>query len=296
MMQTNTLVEKFSRNCPSCGNEILYASKYNKVKADTKNADCKSCSSTKNSSTEKEKLRRSNLLKTNNPNKGGIIWKGKKHSNKTIEIMENSHKKIWENPSEKMLNSMKDNFSKSWGENNPFYKGLPVLLLKKYGNDDGVRKWKQILSKTFSGELNPMYGVPSPLSGRGISGFYKGWYFRSSVELYYMINVIERFNLKWESAEKKMLKVHYDLNGIKRTYVADFLINNKYLVECKPKRLINTEIVKAKSKAAIEFCKENNLIFKLFSPKGFTKLEMLEMHGKGTIQIENRKLEWLNHS
>jgi len=49
-----------------------------------------------------------------------------------------------------------------------------------------------------------MYGKPAPIgSGNGWSGWYKGWYFRSLLELSFMINVIERFKMSWQNAETK---------------------------------------------------------------------------------------------
>ena len=82
-----------------------------------------------------------------------------------------------------------------------------------------------------------MYGKPAPIgSGNGWSGWYKGWYFRSLLELSFMINVIERFNMPWISAENQTYKISYvDTNLKQRNYYADFIIDNKYIVECKPK-------------------------------------------------------------
>ena len=83
-----------------------------------------------------------------------------------------------------------------------------------------------------------MYGKPSPQgSGNGWSGWYKGWYFRSLLELSYMILVIERFNISWSNGEK--IKITYkNFSGINRNYFPDFLLNNKYIIEIKPKNYI----------------------------------------------------------
>ena len=53
-----------------------------------------------------------------------------------------------------------------------------------------------------------------------------------------MINIIERFNLKWVSAESNIHRISYiDYSGNTRNYFADFILENKYLVEIKPKKL-----------------------------------------------------------
>jgi len=89
-----------------------------------------------------------------------------------------------------------------------------------YGKEKS-NKLKQNMSIRTSGENNPMYGKPSPQgSGNGWSGWYKGWYFRSLKELSYMINIIERFHLKWENGEQKKYRIEYkDWKGLKELII-----------------------------------------------------------------------------
>lgn len=266
------------RKCVNCKAEFI-------CRKNSKKKSCnKSCSAIERSNRIESKKK----FTKNNPNAGGKIWKGRKLSESHIESLCQAKQKLWENPTEKMLESMKENFEKMRGENNPFYKGIPALLREKFGDESGVEAWKKSLSIANAGEKNPMYGRPTPMSGRGISGWYKSWYFRSTLELSYMINVIERFDLRWSSAEVADLKIHYEYNG-KKTYVADFLIG-KYLVECKPRRLRKTAQNIAKFNAAEIFCKHHGLIFKVTSPRKFSVAQMLEMHSAGIIVIENSKL------
>jgi hypothetical protein len=168
---------------------------------------------------------------------------------------------------------------------------------KTFEEIHGLEKAKEIkekLSKAFSGEKNPMFGKPAPQgSGNGWSGWYKGWFFRSLKELSYMINIIERFNLKWESAEIKKYKINYvDWNGNNRTYYADFIIENKYLVEIKPKCLWNSNIVKRKKEAALEFCNKHNLKYKLTeSPKLIQSEQLLFLINEGVLKFTNKYQE-----
>lgn len=184
---------------------------------------------------------------------------------------------------EKAKKLKKEASIKNKGENNcnfgGTYKGTRVNLKGKtfrqiYGED----KAKEIggkLSLKCSGKNNPMYGKPAPVgSGNGWSGWYKDWYFRSITELSYMINVIERNNWSWENAEKKKYKVPYKLDGVRRNYFSDFIVNNKTMIEIKPGALRNSYLVKIKEEAAIKWCKENNLEYKIIDNTEFDRLSL----------------------
>lgn len=253
----------YKRICPICRKEISYKSASTGKNLERLNKPCRQCHMKIHNSSTAMRECTSKRNRENNP----------VHT-------------------ENGRSAMLKNFSKMRGENNPFCKGLVVLLREKYGNDDGIIKWKKAISDSTSGEKSHRYGKPVSLScGKGWSGWYKNWYFRSSIELFYMINVIERFNLEWESAEKNELRISYELFGKKRTYVADFLIAKKYLVECKPKLLMNSAQVKAKQAAANIFCKEKGLKYKLTAAHKFSNKELLEMHDNGIIEILESKLK-----
>ena len=132
-----------------------------------------------------------------------------------------------------------------------------------YGKEKAL-KIKKNMSKATSGKNNPMYGKPSPKgSGNGWSGWYKGRYFRSLLELTYMVRVLE--NVEWESAEKSKYNIPYiDWNGIERSYFPDFVVGNK-IIEIKPKNLKNSKNVLLKEAAAIKWCNENNFEYIIVS-------------------------------
>ena len=146
------------------------------------------------------------------------------------------------------------------------------------------------------GEKNNMYGKPSPNgSGNGWSGWYNDWFFRSLKELTYMIYVIERFKLNWNNAEK-MIKIDYiDCSGAKRTYRPDFIIEGKYLIEIKPKLLQKGKLVSLKKEAALKFCKNNNLIFKIREcRKTISTNEIKELIKVGKLKFTKRYEEKFN--
>jgi hypothetical protein len=194
-----------------------------------------------------------------------------------------------QNQSDKMKGDKNSNYGGTWHSINPGISQKGKTFDEIYGIEKAMLI-KQKISKKSSGENNPMYGKPSPQgSGNGWSGWYKGWFFRSLKELSYMVYVIERFKLTWNTAEIKKYSIDYiDWNGTKRTYHPDFIIENKYLVEIKPKTLLNSDTIKRKKYYAIEFCIKNNLKYKL---RGF---ERLLSNNEIDNLINEGKLEFLD--
>jgi hypothetical protein len=204
-------------------------------------------------------------------------------------------------------NDIKNKISiKTRGENNPNFNGEwhginPAInqkgknLVELYGIEKSILIKKKISIKS-SGECNPMFGKPSPNgSGNGWSGWYKEWFFRSLKELSYMIYVIERFNLKWENAEKNIKIEYFNYDGSKRTYRPDFLLENKYLVEIKPKSLWISPLVILKTNAALNYCEDNNLIFKIREcRKTISTNEIKELKNNGTLKFTKRYEEKFN--
>ena len=269
------------RNCSICGKKIEYKNKTDQSykQALKNNSNCKECAS------------RKTFLKMNKEIKEGIRkngFAGKKHKKETRDIIRNKITKCFEAG---ILNTKGKNNPMYGikGENNPrFGKHFYEDWIEKYGKEEAdirLEKYKKKVSKNTRGKNNPMYGKPAPQgSGNGWSGWYKGWYFRSLRELSYMINVIERFNIEWKSAEN--IKIEYtDWKGNKRNYLPDFLLNEKYLMEIKPKKLWGSKNIILKRKAGEKYCKNNNLIYKLIDPILISKEKLLHLHDKGKIKF-----------
>jgi len=164
---------------------------------------------------------------------------GKSHDEKTINYLEEKGKEVWE---EKIRPNYEE-WLKSSGNSKKYE--------EKYGKEKAA-EIKKVLSVKKSGENNPMYGRPSPQgSGNGWKGWYDGWFFRSLSELSYVLNVLEKNDLNWKSAEKKKYEVKYKHpDGSSKTYRPDFVVEDKYIVEIKPERLIDTPTVSRKARAA----------------------------------------------
>ena len=277
-------MEKFKRECPTCKIEITYKSLGSYNNGIKNNSVCRCCASTgdKNPMYGKTGDKNPFFNKKHSEetlSKQSKIKLGKKHSNDTIEKM-------------KLLFS---------GDNNPMAgKTLYSVWVDKFGvevADEKLLVVKEKLSKRNSGEGNPMYGKLSPKgSGNGWSGWYKGWYFRSIRELTYMVKIIERFNLKWVTGESNKYKIEYsDYKGNKRNYFPDFIINGKYIIESKPKKLWKSDNVIRKKEAAIEFCKERGLIYKLVDVGTLNNNEIKNLYQNDLIKFlpryENKYIE-----
>jgi hypothetical protein len=286
-------MSSFKRNCPNCECEITYTNKYNMLNAEKKQSKCKSCG-LKEIITDDVKKRMSERVKgKNNPMYGKFgelnPFFGKKHSQESIKkIIENRDYSVYK------TDEFRQKISKATkGENNPMFgKTVYDVWVENYGVEIANKKLIELKEKQSlltSGKNNPMFGKPAPKnSGNGICGWYKGWFFRSLLELSYMIFVIERFNLSWESGEIEKYKISYKIDGVNRNYFPDFIINQKYVIECKPKKLWNTDTNKLKFEYAQKFCDGEKLIFKVRDIKKINKIELVKLIGQGNITLTKK--------
>jgi hypothetical protein len=281
------------RKCPECNRDIKYTSKQTLKSAENKNSKCKSCG-IKSIMTDEYRKKISDRVKgENNPMYGKFgelnHFYGKKHN-------EESKKKIVEGRDYSKYKSkeFREKMSVSTkGIKNPMYgKSVYDIWSEKYGKeiaDEKLQEYKKKQSYNTTGEKNPMYGRPAPKnSGNGICGWYKDWFFRSILELSYMIFVIERFNFKWETAENSEFKVEYNIDGVKRNYFPDFVLNGKYVVECKPKKLWDTSINKVKFNYAEKFYRSKNMKFKVTDITRIQKKELIQLINSGLVVLTNK--------
>lgn len=92
-------------------------------------------------------------------------------------------------------------------------------------------------------------------------------YYRSSYELIFLFQSCE--NPLIEKIKSTPFIIPYE----NKNYVPDFLINDKYLIEIKPQKLV--ALNENKFNAARKFCEDNNLIFKIITEKELIMKEVL---------------------
>jgi hypothetical protein len=214
---------------------------------------------------------------------------GHEHTEQTKEKIRNRDKSFFQ------TQSYKDKVSKnSSGSKNGMYgRTYYQVWVEKYGKEEADRRQKEKNKKTSiqcTGKNNPMYGKPSPKgSGNGWSGWYKGWFFRSLLELSYVVNVLEPNGDDWESAESLNIKIPYkNYKGVERTYTPDFLINSKTLVEVKPSKLKSSLTVRLKAEAAKTYCKQCNWKYVFVDPPILTEEKIKELHNESSIKFIKR--------
>lgn len=244
--------EYIYRNCPICNNLLKYKNTPDSrhwVKESIKiKRACKICSQ-----------------RLTNKNKGvNNYWFGKTNTHLIKTNKKRKGVKLTGAHLEKSRETIK--IAKKAQGNKSFY----LLWIDKYGKEIADKKlieYKKKKSEQTKGEKNPMFGNPAPNgSGNGWKGAYKGTAFRSLRELIYLIDVIEKNNYSFISCHALSdYRISYiGKEGQKRNYFPDFLVNDKTLVECKPKKLWLTKDVQIKKEAAEKFCVNKNLKYELY--------------------------------
>jgi hypothetical protein len=166
-------------------------------------------------------------------------------------------------------------------ENNiKYYKG------KTLEERIGVERASTVKQKLgLKGAANPQYGKPAYQGGgNGWSGWYRGTYFRSIRELSFIVKYLDRFKFKYRTTEKKTDGIPYlDYRKKPRTYFPDFLVEDKFLVEIKPRALWNSQEVLNKKTAAVGYCQKNNYIYKIIDPITLSFPEIQKLYNEGDI-------------
>jgi endogenous inhibitor of DNA gyrase (YacG/DUF329 family) len=195
------LIEKskgpFIRKCPLCNKDIKYLKVKDYQDAEKNKVNCKSCASIIRMEDLEARKKISNKISgINNPMYGKSfkdIWK-EKYTQQEFELLEKEHSNKSIKGSKKAMKG----------------KSLYSVWLEKDGQeiaDKKLKDWKGKIARP--GKLNGMYGKPSPKgSGNGWSGYYKGIYFRSILELSYLKYLLDN-NIKFESGELNYCKNNF---------------------------------------------------------------------------------------
>lgn len=250
---------RFLKKCKNCHSDITVPSKVNACRGNNliavywfSSGDDLSCSKKCSSIMNNKKVSIKNPesykqrgVKSSAAQKGksfndihGYDKANERKKNLSISMSENNPRWSLKYRTEEEIEIQKDKNRNA--KNNPF---SLINAGKSYDEKYGKEKAdiiKEKLSKANSGENNPMYGKPSSLSsGGGRKGYYRGTHFRSSLEMLFMHKCWTK-GIAYKSAESLSFVVHYELDGVKRTYRPDFYLpDTDTVIEIKPSHLIN---------------------------------------------------------
>lgn len=266
-------------SCDRC-KTIVEKIVYNLIKQrEARNEDlCKSCATTEYNKTRPVEVRK----------KAGDGYR-LKYTGKKLEDIVGDAK----------ASRMKKQFSESKrGENNINYGGkyskgfadrpLCGTFESLYG-DEKAAKLKSDMSKRRTGSGNPMYGKPAPIkSGNGISGRYHGIYFRSLLELSYMLH-LDSLKVSFISCESTKTKFQYSIDGQTFSYFPDFYLpETDEFVEVKPSQMLRNKVIVAKAKSVQDAgCK-----FTFVTQKDMIKIkkdQLIALINAGQVIIDDGK-------
>ena len=288
----------FIKKCESCQCDIQYKTKSSLnrgIKNKTKCSKCKSNSI--KSLSEEERKKKFGKSGEKNSMYGKTFYEvwinkyGKDEADKKLNDFKNKCSVTSNNWIKSLTEDERKKIHGSQGKKNPMYgKTIYQAWTNKYGKDEADKRlndFKNKISESTSGEKNPMYGKPSPQgSGNGWSGWYNGFFFRSLIELSYLV-YLNRFKINYKNGE--FVKIQYqDYLGNNKNYFPDLIIENKYLVEIKPRSLIKSKTVEFKTEAGKKWSQANGFIYKIISPKKISFEKIKKLHDSNEIIFTKR--------
>lgn len=161
---------------------------------------------------------------------------------------------------------------------------------EKYGADTADEKMsvlKNKRSENAKGRNNPMWGKSAPVgSGSGWSGWYSGIYFRSLLELSFMLQ-LEAEGVQYTSAECRRFRVKYFYQNKECTYYPDFYLPEEgIVVELKPFQRTQEGRFLAKQEAASKIF--NYRVVTDVDVKTISRSQLLELVQKERVTLIKR--------
>lgn len=200
--------------------------------------------------------------------------------------------KIKKKQSDKHKGELNANFGgkyAKWGlQNSTDRKGISNI--EYYGEERGKAINEKIKNGAKRGKDNHQYGKEAPIrSGNGISGYYKNFYFRSLLELSYML-LLENKKIRYEKMENNKL-VNYFYNGSARTYSIDFYLPDlDQYIEVKAKNFLNSEQNKYKFEAARNQYGDKFVVLTEDHITRINKNFLIQLINNNLVKLDNKKL------
>lgn len=237
-------------------------------------------------------------------------WKGKKQSEKTINKRINNTNQI-EKQKTLELNNIIRYGVKNVAELETIKNKISVSNQNKVKSR--TPEWQQniINSKRTNGTLNHNDLTKKKISDKlnkyhqynldrekyintsgnmnHICGWYYGMYFRSSLELSFLVNNSDK---KFETCEKNKYKIVYEKNNDKKIYYPDFT-DGEFIYEIKPSKLLLYKDNDIKINKGFEIYGDKfKVITEIICPY-ITKSKILELITDGSVIMNQKSLEKL---
>jgi len=279
----------FERNCPACDRVLPYKSLSSRNLAEKRNSICHPCAMNEVSGRDYIRRERSERMKGRFAGEKNPFF-GKTHTPETLLKIQLHTDHSYTRTDEfraKMSMATK-------GDKNPMFgRNYYEVWVSKYGKDEADKRmadYRKKMSVSTRGSKNGMFGKPAPArSGNGWSGWYCGHYFRSLRELSFIVLVLEPLGCKWVSGECDKLRVKYiDEKGRERTHIADFLVDDKYLVEVKPRNLMHVLFNILKRQAMNDFCCDHDYEYRIFDVDIIPFEKLKELYENGSVKFTEK--------
>jgi hypothetical protein len=151
---------------------------------------------------------------------------------------------------------------------------------------------REKLSNSRKGSLNPAYGKIYKYSGRSVKGYYKGKFFRSLLELSFMIH-LENQNISLDSVRYECFSIPWiDDKGSSRSYKIDFFIpEENTVVEVKQSFALSDRENILKWKAASDFLSLSGIQFKVVTETDIQKIKFIDAQSNPDVSLDERSFK-----
>lgn len=151
-------------------------------------------------------------------------------------------------------------------------------------SDKTKKKISDKLNKFYSLNLDREKYIIHSNNVNHLSGWYNGLYFRSSLELSFLVKNQGKF---FSSCENDEHKIVYDDNGKQRVYYPDFT-DGKIVYEIKPTGLLDTHINKLKIQEGIKVYGDNYKVITEVESPYITKALIRNLIDSGKVKLTDR--------
>lgn len=248
---------EFIKNCPICNRDVKFKNEVTLATSQRRNSPCRSCIMKKedlNDSLEVKCLKCNRVKIYSNKYNANFA----RVRNRCASCSRaNANKELWKDKEfrDRKSKATTKRLKEYWSDSEK---------RKELGRRTSIRNIERWKDDEYRDQMIVNLLIQQKRYGKSHAGHYKGTFFRSSLELNFLMQ-IDNMGKKWISCENSEYAIRYMYKDKMHTYYPDFKVDN-VVYEIKPSKNFNDPIVKAKEAAAITWCKERNLEYKMLDP------------------------------